>query len=135
MASQGAAAVAKHGLVIFSTHSHDLAILTALAEAAGRAAMVAAAVEVEDIAAAMSAETSPSSDRLVLIDTRLAKGAAERVLTRLRGASVAGSMIALVPHSAQLSGDQVRASGYDDFLATPLSPSQVRRLFTGAAGP
>ena len=133
MASQGAAAIAEHRLVIFSTQHHDLVILTAVAEAAGLAGIVATADDADEIAAAMVAGTPPSGERLVVIDTRLPDGAADRVLARLRGAAVAARMIALVPHSAQVSGDQMRAAGYDDFLVTPLSPRGVRRVLTGAA--
>ena len=132
MASQGAAAVAEHRLVIFSTQPQDLTILTAVAAAAGHAGFVAAATEVDAIAAALAAETLSSGERLVVIDTRLPDAAADRVLTCLRGASVPGRMIALVPYSAQADEESVRAAGYDGFLATPLSPSRVYHLLTAA---
>ncbi|MEC7572609.1 MAG: hypothetical protein VX394_11190 [Pseudomonadota bacterium] len=132
MASQGAAAVAEHRLVIFSTQPQDLTILTAVAAAAGPAGFVAAATEADAIAAALAAETPSSGERLVVIDTRLPDAAADRVLTCLRGASVSGRMIALVPYSAQADEESIRAAGYDGFLATPLSPSRVHHLLTAA---
>ena len=132
MASQGAAAVADHRLVIFSTQPQDLTILTAVAAAAGHAGFVAAATEADAIAAALAAETPSSGERLVVIDTRLPDAAADRVLTCLRAASVSGRMIALVPYSAQADEERVRAAGYDGFLATPLSPSRVHHLLAAA---
>ena len=132
MASQGVAAAAEHRLGIFSTQPQDLTILTAVAAAAGHAGFVAAATEVDAIAAALAAETLSSGERLVVIDTRLPDAAADRVLTCLRGASVSGKMIALVPYSAQADEESVRAAGYDGFLATPLSPSRIHHLLTAA---
>ena len=132
MASQGAAAVAEHRLVIFSTQPQDLTILTAVAAAAGHAGFVAPATEADAIAAALAAETPSSGERLVVIDTRLPDAAADRVLTCLRAASVSGRMIALVPYSAQADEESVRAAAYAGFLATPLSPSRVHHLLTDA---
>ena len=130
MASQGVAAIAKYQLVIFSAQPQDLTILTAVAAAAGQVGFIAAAKEADAIAAALAAETPSFDGRLVLIDTRLPDAAADRVLTCLRGASVSGRMIALVPYSAQADEESVRLAGYDGLLATPLSPSRVHRLLT-----